>query len=59
MRLGVKTAIGERLHDVRVTRDAILRQFAKRIIGPTRVAAITGPGMACDVEKHCLSNRID
>ena len=52
MRSGLKPRSASACHDFRVTLDAVGSEFAERIVGPARIAVLTGPGVSCDVEEH-------
>src|SRR4051812_16978390 len=50
----LESAVGERLRDIRIALDAFGSEFAKGIIGPTRIAAFSGPGVSRDVDEHVM-----
>src|SRR4051812_43253185 len=51
-----ESAVGERLHDIRIALDAFGSEFAKGIIGPTRIAAFSGPCVSRNVDEHVVGN---
>ena len=52
-----EAAIGKRFDNFREAINAVRRKLAQRIVGPAGIAALTGPGVSCDVEEHGLERQ--
>src|SRR3954454_1588917 len=52
--IGAEPALGQSFYYFGVSLDAFLREFAERVVGPLRIAALTRPGVSCNVDEHGL-----